>query len=202
MPQHTVASGDCLSSIAEQYGLLWETIWNHPDNTELKLKRKDPNVLYPGDVVFVPDKRAGEVDCATNQRHKFRKKGVPAKLRLRLLDGDEPRANVPYQLQIDGEWKSGTTDGDGYLEQPLPPAARTGKLIAGEGPTQDVYEFDLGNLDPLNTDEGPAGRLCNLGYDVSNLTEAVSAFQHKCDLPVTGEIDDATRQKLKEVFGQ
>jgi N-acetylmuramoyl-L-alanine amidase len=57
MPNHNVVQGDCVLSIAEQYGFFWETVWNHPSNAELKKKREDPAILYPGDVVFVPEKR-------------------------------------------------------------------------------------------------------------------------------------------------
>jgi hypothetical protein len=42
MPLHDVAQGDCLLSIAEQYGFFWETLWEHPRNAELKQTRKRP----------------------------------------------------------------------------------------------------------------------------------------------------------------
>lgn len=199
---HTVQRGECLSSIAERYGLFWSTIWNHPENVQLKQQRKDPNVLYAGDIVHIPDIRVREDSCATDQKHRFRKKGVPAKLRLRLTDGDQPRPNVPYQLEIDGQWFDGATDGDGYLEHPIPPTAAKGKLTVGEGTTQDVFELEFGALDPVDTEEGVAGRLADLGYGTDDVEEALRAFQEKYRLPVTGTADEATRQRLREVFGQ
>ncbi|MEY2429487.1 MAG: hypothetical protein QOJ40_2372, partial [Verrucomicrobiota bacterium] len=49
MPEdYKVKDGDCLSSIAFSKGFFWETLWNHGDNSALKSKRKDPNVLSPG----------------------------------------------------------------------------------------------------------------------------------------------------------
>ena len=53
---HTVRAGDCISSIAFERGFFPDTIWNHGDNSDLKTRREDPNVLLPGDVVVVPDK--------------------------------------------------------------------------------------------------------------------------------------------------
>ncbi|MGB9698788.1 MAG: LysM peptidoglycan-binding domain-containing protein [Thermodesulfobacteriota bacterium] len=61
MPEYTVKQGDCLSSIGEKYGIFWEKIWNQPKNDKLKEKRKNPNILYPGDVIFIPDTIKGTV---------------------------------------------------------------------------------------------------------------------------------------------
>ena len=30
MPNYTIQQGDCVTSIADQHGLLWTTVWNHP----------------------------------------------------------------------------------------------------------------------------------------------------------------------------
>jgi N-acetylmuramoyl-L-alanine amidase len=203
MPNHTVAQGECFSSIAAQFGFTVDTLWNLPENAQLKANRKDPNVLYPDDVVFVPDPRPKEVSCATEKRHPFVKKGSPAKLKIRLLDGQQPRANVAYKLQIDGVWVDGTTDSNGYLEQPLPPSAKKGQLLVGEGPTQDVHDLDFGFVDPIETDSGVAKRLRDLGYETgSDPSIAIRGFQADQGLEVTGQVDDAFKQKLSEVFGQ
>ena len=82
----TVKIGDCISSIAYEHGFFWETIWNDPQNGQLKAKRQDPNILQDGDVVHVPDLRIREEPRATNQRHSFTLKGVPAMLRLRIIE--------------------------------------------------------------------------------------------------------------------
>jgi hypothetical protein len=202
MPTYTVQQGDCVSSIADQYGLLWKTVWNHPNNANLRQLRKDPNVLYPGDQLFVPDLTEKEVARPTDQRHKFVKKGDPAKLKIRLLDQDKPRVGVPYTLEIDGVLKSGVTDSGGFVRQPLPPGAQRGKLMVGDGPTKDVFELQFGALDPIETENGIRGRLISLGFGGDNLSEALKAFQQKEGLTVTGEADDATKSRLQERYGQ
>src|SRR5882724_13489186 len=99
---YKVEQGDCISSIAFEYGFYPDTIWNYPANSELKKKREDPNVLFPGDVVTIPDRRPIEFSKPTTARHKFRLKNIPAKLRLRLLTLEgQPRANEKYVLEID-----------------------------------------------------------------------------------------------------
>jgi len=202
MPVYTVAQGDCINSIANMFGLLPDTIWDHPQNAQLKQLRKDPNVLNPGDALFVPDKTPKEYGRPTEQKHIFKKKGVVVKLKIRLMDGDDPRANMPYQLEVDGTWTTGTTDGDGYVEQTIPAGAKKGKLLVGDGPTQDSNEFKSGTIDPIETDTGVKGRLQDLGFGTDNMPEALKAFQHRAGLPETGELDDATRARLKEMFGQ
>jgi hypothetical protein len=203
MSLHTVAQGDCISSIAKQYGVPWDAVWNHPDNAALKEKRKDPNVLYPGDTVTVPDRNIDFEACATDQRHQFVMKAEKAKLRLRILQADKPRAGEAYRLEIDGfAAASGKIDANGYVTQPLPPGASSGKLYVGSGLTQDVYKLSFGVLDPIDTREGVSGRLVNLGYGADNIEEALKAFQEKEKLPITGEADDATRARLVSRFGQ
>ena len=207
MPQYTVKQGDCISSIADRNGLFWEQLWNHPSNASLKASRKDPNVLRPGDVVYVPDKREKTETGATDQLHRFRKKGVPAKLRLRLLDEDEPLANQHYTLEIDGQTFSGTTDSDGRIEQSIPPSAKQGKLVVGD--RRDEYALDLGHIDPISEVSGVQERLNNLGYDCGapdgvlgpRTRTAIREFQKAMGLRETGETDDQTRRRLEQEYG-
>jgi hypothetical protein len=209
MPEYKVKQGDCVSSIAERYGLSWEKIWNHPNNAELNQKREDPNVLYSGDVVFIPEKEVKQESGATGQRHHFRRKGVPEKLIIVLKEEDEPRVNVPYILEIDGELLSGSTDSEGRLEHPISPDAKRGKLIIGEGEDREEQDLQLGHLDPITEISGIQARLDNLGFECGQINgklgpetqEAIRLFQTKHGLNVTGEPYEAMRQKLKEEYG-
>ena len=203
MPKYVVQQGDCVSSIAGSRGLTWEKVWNHPDNAALRQLRRDPNVLYPGDELFVPDKEERLEERPADAKHSFRVKGTSAKIKLRLLDNDEPRANQPYRLEVDGVTvASGTTASDGIVETPISPTAVEAKLHVGADATQSIYTLQLGKLDPVDTAEGIAGRLLCLGYGAENIEEAIGGFQEKYGLAVTGQADEATRQKLQERFGQ
>jgi len=205
--EHKVRKGECLSSIAEKYGLFPDTIANDPANADLKTKRKDLNVLYPGDVVAIPDKRVKEESCATEQKHRFRKKGTPAVLRLQLLDEDDsPRANLNYNLQVDGQYFEGTTDSDGKIEQSIPPGAKKGILLIEN---DDPIPLSFGDLDPVDTITGVQQRLLNLGFDCEGVSgrldskteEALKEFQQKYELNDSGELDQATKDKLLEIHG-
>ena len=202
--------GDCISSIAYEHGFFWETLWNHAANSGLKQKRKDPNVLMEGDVVHIPDLSLKEELSATEKRHKFKLKGVPAKLRLRLLDKNQsPRANLAYLLKIDGDSFQGKTDPDGRIEHGIPPNAQRATLTIKVDGRDEKYDLGLGHVDPVTEPSGVQQRLLNLGYDcrpgdmlTSDRTKsALKMFQKRARLPETGEADDTTRQKLKDAHG-
>lgn len=203
MPVHEVNQGECILSIADQYGFFWQTLWDHSENSDLRQKRGDPNILQQGDKVFVPDKTLGEESGATEQRHRFKRKGVPGKLKVRLLIENEPIANAPYTLFIDGDQRSGTTDGDGFVEESIPPGAQQGELRVTKDGHRRTFFLQLGHLNPIDADEGVRQRLVQMGYHAQDdLPGAVRGFQEDHGLTVNGAIDDALRNKLEEVYGQ
>jgi N-acetylmuramoyl-L-alanine amidase len=212
MKNHTVVQGECLSSIAEDNGFFWETLWNHPENKQLREKRKDPNILYPGDVVFIPDKRLKEISESTNNVYKFRLKNTPAKLRVRVLRDAEPRSGEAYVLFIDkAEIKRGKIPPDGNIEIPILPQAREGKLSVGEGEEAEEYILNLGCLDPIDTISGVKARLNSIGFDCGRINndldeetiETIADFQAYINHPnPTGELDDRTREALSKLHDE
>lgn len=201
--QYTVSQGDCFSSIAAQSGIPWKKLWLHPDNAELRKKRKDPNVLYPGDIVTIPDNTLKEELCSTDACHRFVKHVEPTHIKIRLLLDDQPRASIAYELRLADHSIKGTTDGDGFFQADIPPDATSAVLVVGDENLHDIYELGFGTLDPIDTDSGIRGRLHALGYDVDDdVQAAVRAFQSREKLDPNGNVDDTLRDKLKERFGQ
>lgn len=208
MPEYKVKQGDCVSSLADRYGLFPESISKHPRNASLMKRRAFPNILFPGDMLFIPDKKERVESAATEQKHRFRRKGVPEKLRLCLLDNEEPLANLPFELNIDGQFFEGTTDAQGILEQTIPPGAMEGKLVVDAGEDRYEYLLDLGHLDPLDEISGLQGRLNSLDFDCgeidgifgSKTKRALSFFQKQHGLEPTGDIDEATKNLLKKRY--
>ncbi len=201
--QHPVEQGDCLSSIAAQYGFSWKTLWDHAVNAQLKQLRKDPSVLYPGDVVNIPDKTIREEPRPTDARHQFAKQVEPTHIKIRLLLDDQPRVGLKYELQLAERTIKGATDGGGFLQADIPPGAAEGTLVVGEGTSKRTYHLNFGTLDPIDTEEGVRKRLVLLGYDADgNLAAAIRGYQAREGLAVTGTIDDNLRTKLKDNFGQ
>ena len=204
---YVVQDDDCMSSISEDSGHFWETLWNHIDNTALKETRKNPNVLMPGDRVTIPPITPKSVTKATGSSYRFRRKGVPAKLHLRLLKQGEPRANESYRVDIDGKLSKGVTDGQGFVDIYIPCKAKKGKLWVGPPEDEKMYTLQLGKTLPVERIQGVKQRLKNIGYRCGFLDDeitdtyrnALRKFQKDYELPETGKADDVTRQKLVEV---
>ncbi len=204
---HSVRENECITSVAAKYGLNWETIWNDPANAELKSERESPNLLVPGDQITVPELRLREESCTTSERHRFVKKGVPAKLRLRLTDDGQPRSGEPYRLRVDGRTTSGTVPEGGLLELHIAPNANHATLLVGDEP--DEYVLKVGVIQPVSELKGVQARLDSLGYPCGRpdgelgpkTQSALIGFQRTEELEETGEPDQATLNLLRERYG-
>src|SRR5262249_1368751 len=151
-----------MDSIARDHGFLWETLWNLPENAQLKQVRKDPFVLLEGDRVYIPPVRNQYCSCATDRLHRFRKRGDKGRLRVQLLDEDQPLSDQPFMLLVDGKPETGTTDSQGWIDKTINRNARKALLHMENRP---VMEFQLGGIDPVSTPSGVRARLDNLGFD-------------------------------------
>jgi len=206
-PSETIIAqrGDSVTSLSEDRGFFWETIWNHGDNAELKEKRKDPNIIAPSDSVYFPDRILKWESRATEAKHTFKKKGVPATLKIKVMRLGKPRESERYVLEVDGTLISGTTSSTGLVECDIPPNARCGTLKFNGG--KERYAISIGGLDPIETNAGVRQRLKNLGYQILSIDsplaendakDAIKRFQYRANLDVTGDADDATRSAIKD----
>lgn len=212
---HVVKQGDCLYRIAKHYGFAdWRTIYDHADNEAFRAKRPNPNVIFPGDELAIPDKDVKQVVLPTTSKHKLRVKRPKVMLRMQLKNElDEPLAGKQFELRFGEELHEGTTDGDGILEVKVKPGDEAGELtVWGSGDREAerwFWTIGVGHLDPVEELEGVRQRLNNLGFYCEpnghepddTLRLAVKGFQRVAELEQTGEVDDATRGKLVELHG-
>ncbi len=227
--KHVVQVGESGPQVAARFGFEdWKTIYQHPDNAELRKKRTNESAIFPGDVVAIPEVEPKVFTLKTGQRHRIMIRRPLAKLNVVVKDGDgEPLTGKKFELRVAGRDKplEGSTTGDGRVECNLPTSAKDAQLVvwvAGDkAGARYVWDLELGGLLPPETDDGVRQRLNNLGYHggqvgghrassddgddsddgVDPLSLAVAAFQEDMGLDVTGAIDDATRSKLIDVHG-
>jgi len=216
---HVVQAGEWISKIAAHYGFAdWKRIWEAPQNQQLRESRKEPNVIYPGDRVFIPELEKKWVQRETDRRHRFRLKFWKKKLKLCLRDWEgEPRRDEPCQVSIDGEKVPEVvkTDGEGRIEFDIPEGAEEGELVVGKD-RSEVYRLMIGHLDPISTVRGYQQRLANLGHDpgkvdgidgpltkkgVRSFQEWVNGMAGKQVLVVDGIMGPKTKAKLLELHG-
>jgi len=218
MPKQKVGVNQTTSSLALELGFFWRDIWEHGENAALKEKRKDPNVLFAEDEIFIPEKVKKQVSKSAEAEHTFKRKGEPSKFKMRLLALDKPRANEDYVFKVGGKLIRGKTDGDGKFEHFIPGNAKIAQLILREG--KEIMNLTLGGLDPLDLATGVIQRLNNLGYKTGGirakkgeltkdyfadpkklpkrLVNAIKAFQADNNLEQTGIVDDKMLAILKE----
>lgn len=217
MPKRKVGDGESTSSLALKNGFFWRTIWEHGENSGLRSKRKDPNVLSGDDDIFIPVLEVKKLSKGTESEHVFKRKGEPSKIKMQLLALGNPRKDEDYILEVAGELKRGKTDAEGKIEHFIPGDARTAKLIFKEG--KEVHGLRLGSLDPADLGEGVLQRLNNLGFKASarikkgtkaaeafaegkvdkKVIKAIKAFQQQNDLEQDGKVDSKLIAKLEEL---
>src|SRR5882672_4091904 len=115
---HEVQQQECLSSIAKKYGFVsWRTIYDHPRNADFRRKRPNPNHLYPGDEIFIPDRELKRLDRATEQRHRFVLKTRTTLLRI-VVEDENGRAleHKKYKLIVNDKTYKGETESCGLIE--------------------------------------------------------------------------------------
>jgi hypothetical protein len=212
---HTVDQGECLDSIAKKYGFTdYRTIYNHAKNALFKQERPNPNIIYPGDSLFIPDKEERIESRPTDQRHPFQLTNPHVLLRLILKDKQgQPFANKRVSIIVEGQSFEGNTDASGLLEQKISSDARAGELSLwlDESAPDGVFSWNLriGCLDPVEKMTGIQARLNNLGYESGPIdgiqgpitTRAVKEFQKENELKVDGIPGPLTQGKLKELHG-
>ena len=130
MPMYTVVQGDCLSSIALQFGYAdWRNIYNDPANASFRQLRPNPNLIYPGDEIFIPDPEADPEEAPTDAWTEFKIDSQKTFIRVRMMDGNNAAfSGKKYQLDVNGTISEGTTGGDGMIEKEIPANATAATL--------------------------------------------------------------------------
>jgi len=204
--EYVIRQGDCFASIAARLGITVDNLLAIGDNNRCQSEGRSPHQLRPGDVIEIPDDPPNRsTDFSSGGRKTYKVRVPKVKFRMRLLDrAGEAHGNKRYELVVMHRTYTGQTDGDGWLEQQIPAVAMEGDLYIwlnddDEQPWEMPLEF--GALDPHTEDSGVAQRLRNLGHGIAfrgeeGLRQALVDFQRAEGLPVTGQLDDATRDHL------
>ena len=218
--EHVVLEHEHMAGIAAQHRFSsFKTIWNHSANAELKALRKNPNTLFAGDRVFIPDREPRVESRETDRRHRFVLAVERLELHVKIFDQGFRAVHGRARLAVRPEKSEMDLKGD-VFEAPLRPDVKSAVL---EFPISEVERHRVsipvepGRLDPLETLPGQQQRLNNLGYfagfvrtqapDAKHVDAqfrwAVEEFQcdHMGPNQVDGVLGPLTLKKLKDVYG-
>jgi hypothetical protein len=220
---YEIRKGDYLTKLGHEMGFDPAYVWSHPKNKDLVDKRKNQEVLKPGDILWVPDeaRRRMPVEAETSNAYVARVPKVPLVVTLKL--GGKVLKKEPYVLRGMGKLPDGTgarkeeitgeTDEEGRIH--LTPTVHVREVEITLPRRKKELRLFVAGMSPDNELTGVRMRLKNLGYlgskhqgaegyealDPVALEAAIRAFQADQGLEQTGKIDEAFSAKLVEVHG-
>ena len=178
---HIVEEGEHISAVALRNGFAdWHTIWEHPQNAQLREDRSFHHALHPGDKVFIPDKQQKTEPGPTTKVNAFILDTKPLFLRLRLEDvNGKPLKSTPCFIGLEdpNATEPAPTDGKGISEHEITKLVTKGEITAVPDKKPLLkYDLKIGSLRDEKTFEGQQQRLNNLGYFAGFTTEDTEQF--------------------------
>lgn len=214
---YVVKQGDYLTKLAHRHGFDAESVWAHPKNAELRAARRTPEVLAPGDVLYMPNAPREGLPFKPGVKNRYKARVPKVEVTLCFKDGSAPLADEPYEVRgltaahgdEDAPAALGRTDAEGRVTLHVPLTVRE---VTVTFPHRNVvYPVRIGDMDPETEMSGVQKRLQNLGFlspdpdpevDLGELIRgAIAAFKKSHGLGESGELDAATRDALLNAHG-
>lgn len=214
MRPYVVRQGDYLVRLAWIHGFDAEEVWKHEKNKELAERRKDHNILAPGDVIYLPVKPKEGLPIQKGATNRYVAKVPRTTMRVRFRDSNGPLANARFEVK-GAVSAMPTTDGDGVADLIVPVCIAEIDILFPDH--KHAFTVRIGHMDPAEEASGVRARLSHLGYllDVpgfdavfssglsseDRFAEALRDFQRDNHLEPSGVADDATREALVRLHG-
>jgi hypothetical protein len=205
---YVVRPGDYLLKISVNLGFDADAVWGLAENKPLRDLGRDPNILCPGDVLYVPGDPPPPLSLQTGSLNMFNAPNAPVKVQVRFTERGKPLVNEPYLVE-GADVPPGSLDGDGNFQADIVTSVE--QLIVRFPNRYEAYTVTVGQLDPITERSGVIQRLAHLGYlpagvapttvDDDTLDVALRTIQRFAQIEETGIVDDATRQELLRRHG-
>lgn len=214
MKPYVIRQGDYVLKLSHLHGFDANKVWNDGKNAELKKLRKDPSLLKPGDILFVPDEPKKRLKVNAKETNAYVARVPTVKVNVVISEDDEPLKDAKYVVEGMGDDETEyATDGEGTVSFEAPVHIREVTVRFLESTMK--FRIAIGDLDPPDTPSGARMRLQSLGLygaktegadgyvarDENGLAGAIRAFQAKNGIDVTGLLDKATQDALVAAHG-
>jgi hypothetical protein len=115
MEPYIVRDGDYLLKLAYQFGFDADTVWSDPANADLQTLRQDPNILFPGDILQIPDQNSPPPpqSVTTGTTNNFTADTQTTTITIQITD--QSFASQPYTVQELPELTGLTSGADGTV---------------------------------------------------------------------------------------
>ncbi|MGH7295831.1 MAG: hypothetical protein ACRELB_12890 [Polyangiaceae bacterium] len=187
MQPYVIKQGDYLAQLAHRFDFDADTVWNDDKNADLRKSRPDPNMLWPSDVLYIPDqvdKEPKTISLDTGATNTFVADAPTVTITIKFVDDDY--ASKPCTVQELPQLTGASTDAGGVLKFDVPVTLGVA-TVQFEDPACTCY-CEIGGLDPAATLSGIFQRLQNLVYyaddetvdtsgDLATVRGAVRAFK-------------------------
>jgi hypothetical protein len=161
---YVIRQGDYLLQLAFKFGFDADTVWNDGKNADLRKLRPDPNILFPSDVLYIPDQIDKKPDykrLAVGSTNSFSSDAPAATINVTFIGPDgKPYASKAYVVEELDQLTGLTTTGDGVASFEIPVTLQTATVTFSD--TGDSYPLQIGMIDPIDTLSGVFQRLQNL----------------------------------------
>jgi hypothetical protein len=215
MRSYVVRQGDYLKKIAHKLGCDEAEVWSHAKNADLRRTRRDPNLLHPGDLLWVPERVLNWLPIVAGTTNKYFAEIPKTIVSLGFKNENGPLANETYVVEGIGAPKEGTTDEHGTVVFKVPVHLREFRVSF---PGQNmIHPVLVGDMDPADEVSGLRKRLQHLGYYKSSPSKfsrpmseeeieacdqrAILKFQKAHGLNATGSLDDEEKSLLVKEHG-
>jgi hypothetical protein len=158
-----IRQGDFLAKLAHKFGFVADTVWNDPANADLQKLRPNQNILWPTDILYIPDQ--GDQKPATHAlvigaTNTFVSHTPTVPVTVQFTDPS--LASQAFTIPELPDLTLQPTGSDGTASFEIPVSVDTFTVaFTASGAT---FEFTSGGLDPVDTLSGVVQRLQNLGY--------------------------------------
>jgi hypothetical protein len=207
---YVIRQGDFLSRLAFTKGFDADEVWDAPENAEIKAARPNPDILCPGDILYVPEPKPDPLPLNVGGESTYMGDVPTVTVRIILVEGGTPLANELFAVDGLPDPLSGTTTEDGCVMFEAPITLREASIVL---PNRNLsYPVMIGHLDPSDERSGTAMWLAHLGcygwfpelegdFDPDQHKLAIATFQSTIGRDSTGEYDDDTRDALFDKHG-